>query len=383
LIKKATELAILADAEVGLLIFSPAGKLSIYSSKPIEGLLTKLKDYSGSPEVARPRRPNYRPRRSRPSGATQVHTNADYFYERRRKEGSLQLELADGDDDEDWQDAGLGGGRSADAPSSSHMAVPSQVTDAAAAAAAALGAVVPNGSDPYSLASAGAIGAPGVAYMHRGSSSQMVPPQMGGIVPGMPACMPYVASMPQMMHMPMPPTPPFVHMGAMLPDHMMMQQHPQLMVPGQSILAPPSGDHPVAAFQQSALQQQGQGQPQQHEQQETGQAATATVHAPAPSAPSQRQVQASSLPPTSRAASAAASHTKKPHVEFKRPLARSDADAGQPTRKSRNHKNLNISAPQAPPTASNPSSVPPTPPPAHSPAPPPRSACRLARTACC
>ena len=382
MIKKATELAILADAEVGLLIFSPAGKLSIYSSKPIEGLLTKLKDYSGSPEVARPRRPNYRPRRSRPSGATQVHTNADYFYERGRKEGSLQLELADGDDDEDWQDAGLGGGRSADAPSSSHMAVPSQVTDAAAAAAAALGAVVPNGSDPYSLASAGAIGAPGVAYMHRGSSSQMVPPQMGGIVPGMPACMPYVASMPQMMHMPMPPTPPFVHMGAMLPDHMMMQ-HPQLMVPGQSILAPPSGDHPVAAFQQSALQQQGQGQPQQHEQQETGQAATATVHAPAPSAPSQRQVQASSLPPTSRAASAAASHTKKPHVEFKRPLARSDADAGQPTRKSRNHTNLNISAPQAPPTASNPSSVPPTPPPAHSPAPPPRSACRLARTACC
>ena len=58
LIKKATELAILADAEVGLIIFSPTGKLSIYSSKPIEGLLTKLKDYSGSPEVPLPPQPN-------------------------------------------------------------------------------------------------------------------------------------------------------------------------------------------------------------------------------------------------------------------------------------------------------------------------------------
>ena len=66
LIKKASELSILCDAEVGLIVFSPTGKLSIYSSTPFEALLTKLKDHGEAPEVARAAAPYPTPRRECP-----------------------------------------------------------------------------------------------------------------------------------------------------------------------------------------------------------------------------------------------------------------------------------------------------------------------------
>ena len=51
LIKKATELAILCDAQVGLIIFGGNEKLSIYSSAPMDELLERYRDHSEQPEV--------------------------------------------------------------------------------------------------------------------------------------------------------------------------------------------------------------------------------------------------------------------------------------------------------------------------------------------
>ena len=51
LIKKATELAILCEAEVGVIIFGQNGKLSMYSNVPMDDLLTKFRDYKEAPEV--------------------------------------------------------------------------------------------------------------------------------------------------------------------------------------------------------------------------------------------------------------------------------------------------------------------------------------------
>ena len=51
LIKKATELAILCEAEVGVIIFGQNGQLSTYSNLPMDDLLTKMRDYKEAPEV--------------------------------------------------------------------------------------------------------------------------------------------------------------------------------------------------------------------------------------------------------------------------------------------------------------------------------------------
>ena len=51
LIKKATELAILCDAQVGVIIFGANEKMSIYSSAPMEELVERFRDYSKSFEV--------------------------------------------------------------------------------------------------------------------------------------------------------------------------------------------------------------------------------------------------------------------------------------------------------------------------------------------
>ncbi|KAK3166357.1 hypothetical protein QOZ80_1AG0044770 [Eleusine coracana subsp. coracana] len=48
LFKKAFELALLCDAEVALLVFSPAGKLYEYSSTSIEGTYDRYQQFAGS-----------------------------------------------------------------------------------------------------------------------------------------------------------------------------------------------------------------------------------------------------------------------------------------------------------------------------------------------
>lgn len=51
LIKKATELSVLCDAQVAVMVFSPNQKVVVYSSSPIEGLLQKFTEYTGASEV--------------------------------------------------------------------------------------------------------------------------------------------------------------------------------------------------------------------------------------------------------------------------------------------------------------------------------------------
>ncbi|PNT64543.1 hypothetical protein BRADI_4g30081v3, partial [Brachypodium distachyon] len=48
LFKKAFELAILCDAEVALLVFSPAGKLYEYASSSIEGTYDRYQQFAGA-----------------------------------------------------------------------------------------------------------------------------------------------------------------------------------------------------------------------------------------------------------------------------------------------------------------------------------------------
>ena len=54
LIKKATELAILCDAQVGVIIFGANEKMSLYASTPFEEMLERYRGYPEVPEV-RPR----------------------------------------------------------------------------------------------------------------------------------------------------------------------------------------------------------------------------------------------------------------------------------------------------------------------------------------
>jgi len=51
LIKKATELSVLCDAQVAVLVFSAGHKVTCYSSNPIHHLLQKFSEYTGAPEV--------------------------------------------------------------------------------------------------------------------------------------------------------------------------------------------------------------------------------------------------------------------------------------------------------------------------------------------
>jgi hypothetical protein len=52
LIKKATELAILCDAQVGLVIFGSNQKLTIYGSTSIEQIMARYQEHTDVPEVA-------------------------------------------------------------------------------------------------------------------------------------------------------------------------------------------------------------------------------------------------------------------------------------------------------------------------------------------
>ena len=73
LLKKATELAILCDAQVAVMIFNQNQKLSVYSSVSMEQMMKQYRDYNETPEVraaaARGRtagRPASRPAHDRP-----------------------------------------------------------------------------------------------------------------------------------------------------------------------------------------------------------------------------------------------------------------------------------------------------------------------------
>lgn len=61
LIKKATELAILCDATVGLIVFSSNHKMTVYSSSSLEDVLEGWRTYGEMPEVCPPRRPTALP----------------------------------------------------------------------------------------------------------------------------------------------------------------------------------------------------------------------------------------------------------------------------------------------------------------------------------
>ena len=54
LLKKATELAILCDAQVAVIIFSQSQKLSVYSAAPMDMLLNRYKEHNDTPEVREP-----------------------------------------------------------------------------------------------------------------------------------------------------------------------------------------------------------------------------------------------------------------------------------------------------------------------------------------
>ena len=80
LIKKATELAVLCDATVGIIIFGANQKMSVYSSTTMEEILARYQDYKEAPEVT---------------------TTADYFRDRARKEGAGGAGMGDNSDDDD------------------------------------------------------------------------------------------------------------------------------------------------------------------------------------------------------------------------------------------------------------------------------------------
>ena len=82
LIKKATELAILCDAEVGLIIFNkPHQKLSLYSSTSLDAVIDRYRQHHGI--------------------AHEVITTEDYFREKIRKAGGVVENKDDSDDDGD------------------------------------------------------------------------------------------------------------------------------------------------------------------------------------------------------------------------------------------------------------------------------------------
>ena len=51
LFKKATELSILCDAEVAVIIFSAHNKLAVYSSSTADTLIERFKEHTGTREV--------------------------------------------------------------------------------------------------------------------------------------------------------------------------------------------------------------------------------------------------------------------------------------------------------------------------------------------
>ena len=51
LMKKATELAILCDAQVAVVVFGANQKMSVYSSQPMDEMLEHYRSYNETPEV--------------------------------------------------------------------------------------------------------------------------------------------------------------------------------------------------------------------------------------------------------------------------------------------------------------------------------------------
>lgn len=51
LIKKATELAILCDAQVGIVIFGANQKMSLYASTSMDDIVSRYRDHADTPEV--------------------------------------------------------------------------------------------------------------------------------------------------------------------------------------------------------------------------------------------------------------------------------------------------------------------------------------------
>ena len=51
MIKKATELAVLTDAQVGLIAFGSNGKMTVYSSAPLEHIIERYRRHTEAPEV--------------------------------------------------------------------------------------------------------------------------------------------------------------------------------------------------------------------------------------------------------------------------------------------------------------------------------------------
>ena len=51
LIKKATELAVLCDAQVGVIIFGANQKMSIFSSTSMDDIVGRYREYNEVPEV--------------------------------------------------------------------------------------------------------------------------------------------------------------------------------------------------------------------------------------------------------------------------------------------------------------------------------------------
>ena len=120
MIKKATELAVLTDAQVGLIAFGSNGKMTVYSSAPLEHIIERYRRHTEAPEVrsrARPHRTictDCREKRGDPHtllgylsahhfvARAQVFTNEHYFREKRKKEGIEQ----EGDDESDEAEEG-------------------------------------------------------------------------------------------------------------------------------------------------------------------------------------------------------------------------------------------------------------------------------------
>jgi len=102
--KKATELSILCNANVAIIVFSANNKMSVYSSCPINTLVQRYLETRESAEVRPPRlarRGRLRRRACRPSRSahatcvgTQVVTTEDYFREKARE----ALAAVDSDD---------------------------------------------------------------------------------------------------------------------------------------------------------------------------------------------------------------------------------------------------------------------------------------------
>jgi len=264
LIKKATELSVLCDAEVAVIIFAQNNKMSVYSSGAADEIVKKYLDHKDLPEVrdstargipcvlaaSRAHRAN-----ARHPSRVQVHTTEDYFREKIRKAGGTVEESrgAGDDSDDDGDDAGMGAASSAAAAAPNQSGVHAAMACNAGASAMRPGPgayCAPGASTPAYMCMA-----PG-AYMNgmHSNNTAVVPPHHPQMQyppwqmppPGMapqPGMMPQPGMPPQ--HMGMPPPqhmgmPPPQHMGMVSPQHM-----PHLVNAHAAGMGPPGQRHPV------------------------------------------------------------------------------------------------------------------------------------------